>query len=96
MILVLPLHPKLHGYIARMIRTVKLFMIKSPCDFYKALLIYRPMPLEPDTLPPAELFFDRQIPGNMPIVTPGARSNNYLVAVEGKQQRGIEIERYNA
>ena len=46
-----PHHPKSHGFIERMIRTVKGFMRKSLCEFYEALILYRTTPLGPDIRP---------------------------------------------
>jgi transposase InsO family protein len=89
-----PHHPKSHGFIERMIRTMKGFMRKSPREFYESLLIYRTTPLGPDMPSPSELLFGRQIQSNMPIRTSGPKNDKFRVNVQNQQHRSEE--RYNA
>ena len=60
-----PHHPQGHGFIERMIRTVKSFFHKSNLD--EALLSYRTTPLGPNRPSPAELMFGRKVQNNLPV-----------------------------
>ncbi len=62
-----PHHPRSHGFIERMIRTVKTLMKKESQDTDFALLILRTTPSGPQLPSPAELIFGRQVKCNLPL-----------------------------
>jgi hypothetical protein len=64
-----PHHPESHGFIERMIQTVKNLLTKSVNDPYGALLQYRCTPLGPSDPSPAEMLFGRQIQNGLPVYT---------------------------
>lgn len=59
-----PHHPQSHGFIERMIRTVKTLFRKANLD--EALMSYRATPLGPNRPSPAQLMFNRKIQTNLP------------------------------
>ena len=62
-----PHHPQSHGFIERMIQTVKNLLTKSNHDPHGALLQYRCTPLGPSGPSPAEMMFGRQIQNDLPV-----------------------------
>ena len=66
-----PWHPKSHGFIERMIRSVENLLRKSPEETDKALLNFRTTPLGPNMPSPAELLFGRKLQCSLPIHTKG-------------------------
>ena len=87
-----PHHPRSHGFIERMVRSMKALIKKSPEATDKAILIYRSTPLGPQTPSPAELLFKRKIHYNLPI---HHQSNNHdITATRQLAQHNSEM-RYN-
>ena len=66
-----PWHLKSHGFIEKMIRSVKNLLRKSPKETDKALLNFRTTPLGPNMPSPAELLFGRKLQCSLPIHTKG-------------------------
>ena len=60
-----PHHAKSHGFIERLVRTVK-NLIKKSADLDSALLAYHTSPLGPQQPSPGELFFGRKLQHNLP------------------------------
>lgn len=80
-----PWHPKSHGFIERMIRSVENLLRKSPEDTDKALLNFRTTPPGPQMPSPAELLFGRKVQSNLPVHTRGP-SNDYFREKRQNQQ----------
>jgi hypothetical protein len=59
-----PHHSQSHGFIERMVRTMKTLFHKSDQD--EALMSYRATPLGPNRPSPAQLMFNRKIQTNLP------------------------------
>ena len=79
-----PHHSRSHGFIERMIRTVKAVMKKESQDTDLALLVLRTTPIGSQLPSPAELIFGRQVTCNLPIQ---AKSPNHEGLLEHREQR---------
>ena len=66
-----PHHAKSHGFIERMVRTVKGTLRKTRNESDAAMLCLRTTPLGSDLPSPAELLFQRKIAGNLPLHAQG-------------------------
>ena len=64
-----PLYPESNGLVERMIQSVKNWWRKEE-DYNTALLMYRTTPLESGPSP-AELFYNRKIRSNLPVINTG-------------------------
>ena len=73
-----PVHPKSHGFIERMIRTVKSLFRKSPQSTNQALLNFRTTPSGSEMPSPAELLFNRKIQSNLPIHTKNSQPDSFI------------------
>ena len=69
-----PHHPQGHGFIERMIRTVKGFLHKSNLE--EGLMSYRATPIDKEGSSPAELMFNREIQTNLPVYIKANERNN--------------------
>ena len=78
-----PHHSRSHGFIERMIRTVKAVMKKESQDTDLALLVLRTTPIGSQLPSPAELIFGRQVTCNLPIQ---AKSPNHEGLLEHREQ----------
>lgn len=88
-----PHHSKSHGFIKRMIRTVKSLLKKLLRDTDKALLSFRTTPSAQHNPSPAELLFGRKIQSNLSIHTRGVQDDSYRQQQETRQ---AEVDqRYN-
>ena len=78
-----PHHSRSHGFIERMIRTVKAVMKKESQDTDLALLVLRTTPIGSQLPSPAELIFGRQVTCNLPIQ---AKSPNHEGLLEHREK----------
>jgi hypothetical protein len=85
-----PHHPQSHGFIERMVETVKALIKKSPRATAKALLAYRTTPQEGQNQTPAELLFGRKILSNLPIHIQGKYDDACQLKRDEKQTKLLE------
>ena len=88
-----PHHPKSHGFIESIVKTVKSLIRKSPKDTNTALLLHRTTPIGHNMPSPAELLFNRRISANLPVKITNTTQDTY-------QQKRAELQnqvetRYN-
>jgi transposase InsO family protein len=84
-----PHHPKSHGFVERMIQSVKQLMKKSAKDYYDALLVYRTTPLSTNMPSPSEIVFGRKLQANLPIVVQGPNNDTLREMREEAVKSGI-------
>jgi transposase InsO family protein len=81
-----PHHAQSHGFIERMIRTVKALFSKTT-KHQKALLMYRTTPLGPSLPSPAEILFGRRVRSNLPVHISSSATEQQRVAKEKTTQQ---------
>jgi len=87
-----PHHPKSHGFIERMIRTVKCIFNKTNKQ-QPSLLIYRTTPIGPKLPSPAEILFGRKIQCNLPVHVKSNTTEEQRIQQEASRSYGEN--RYN-
>ena len=86
-----PHHSKSHGFIERMVRTVKALFAKTSRHQH-ALLMYRTTPTGPNLPPPAEMIFGRKIPTNLPTRVKSPATEQQRESTHQRQQQTTVVQ----